>query len=334
MAALKPYEETLAIRNENELVDLFLKTLVPTNRTYDFFVDWHKVRSNVERLKIEIALLGSVAGSRNPEEALRKLLVRYPESSKAIPILIAVRQRKFQVLENLETAEGYADFDFSKPELSASEIEHIVGFCTKTGITSLLASLQDLRGYITGVEVGLDTHARKNRSGRSMERLVETFVSRLAKLHPGLEVRTQQKFSALERIKGVAVPDRLRDRRFDMVVTLDGRPFNVETNFYSGTGSKPQEIVDAYINRQQELDEAGWKLIWVIDGYGWRGMENQVRMAFKDVDYVLNLEFVRRGVLSAVLSRQSTSAFEDSGLAAMTDIISMFQGGGGGRPKA
>ena len=304
MAALKPYEETLDIRNETELVCLFLETLAPTNRTYDFFVDWDKVSSNVEGLKIEIALLGSLAGSRNPEEALRNLLVRYPEVSRAIPILIAVRQLKFQVLENLETAEGYAEFDFSKSELSASEIEHVVSFCARTGITPMLASLKDLRGYVTGVEVGTDANARKNRSDSSTGRLVETFVNGLAGVHPNLEIRTQQKFSALEHIKGVAVPHSLRNRRFDMAITLDGRPFNIETNFYAGTGSKPQEIVDSYINRHQELEAAGWKLIWVTDGYGWRGMENQVRRAFQDMDYVLNLEFVRRGVLSAILSRQ------------------------------
>ena len=197
-----------------------------------------KVSSNVEGLKIEIALLGSLAGSRNPEEALRNLLVRYPEVSRAIPILIAVRQLKFQVLENLETAEGYAEFDFSKSELSASEIEHVVSFCARTGITPMLASLKDLRGYVTGVEVGTDANARKNRSDSSTGRLVETFVNGLAGVHPNLEIRTQQKFSALEHIKGVAVPHSLRNRRFDMAITLDGRPFNIETNFYAGTGSK------------------------------------------------------------------------------------------------
>lgn len=304
MAVLKPYQEALGIHSETELIDLFLETLAPTNRTYDFFVDWDKVNSNVEGLEFEIDLLDRLAGSRNPEEELRNLLRNHPEVSRAIPILIAIRSLNFQVLEKIGVAEGYADFDFSKSELSASDIENIVSFCTKTGITALLTSLQGLRDYVVGVEVGTDTNARKNRSGSSMERLVETFMKGLAGEHSNLEIRTQQKFSVLEHAEGIAVPHSLRDRRFDMAIMLSGQHFNIETNFYTGTGSKPQEIVDSYINRHQELNEAGWKFIWVTDGYGWRGMENQVRRAFQDMDYILNLEFIRRGVLSAIVSHQ------------------------------
>ena len=270
MAILKPYEEKLGIHGETELIDLFLETLAPTNRTYDFFVDWDKVYFNVEGLKVEIALLGSLAGSKNPEEELRNLLRSYPEVSRAIPILIAIRSLQFPVLEYVGATDGYTHFDFSKSEPSASDIENIVSFCTKTGITALLTSLQGLRDYVAGVEVGTDTNARKNRSGSSMERLVETFVNGLAGEHSNLEIRTQQKFSVLERAEEIAVPHSLRDRRFDMAIMLDGQHFNIETNFYAGTGSKPQEIVDSYINRHQQLNEANWKLIWVTDGYGWR----------------------------------------------------------------
>ena len=303
MVVLGPYHETLGVRTQSELIDRFLDSLAPTNRTHDFFVDWDKVNRNVETLKTEIALLGSLAGSNSPIEELRNLLKRYPEVSKAIPILIAVRGLEFPVLDGMETDAGYTNYDFSKPDPSPSEIDSIVTFCVKTGITSLLTSTQGLKDYVVGVEVGTDTNARKNRSGKSMERLLDTVMKKLACERPNLVVHTQKTFSALERTEGINAPQSLKDRRFDVAITLDDRHYNIETNFYSGTGSKPQEIVDSYINRQDELNQGGWSFIWITDGYGWSGLTNQIQKAFQEMDYVLNAEFIRRGTLSAILRR-------------------------------
>lgn len=105
----------------------------------------------MEELKTEIALLGSLAGSNNLEEDLRGLLTRYPEVSRVIPILIAIARVKFPVLKYIYVAETYTDYDFSKSGPSISDIESIVSFCTWSGITGLLASLQYLRDYMAGV---------------------------------------------------------------------------------------------------------------------------------------------------------------------------------------
>ena len=32
---------------KNEYLDYFFNTLLPTNRTYDYFVNWKKVKTNV-----------------------------------------------------------------------------------------------------------------------------------------------------------------------------------------------------------------------------------------------------------------------------------------------
>ncbi|MFQ5874961.1 MAG: type II restriction endonuclease [Dehalococcoidia bacterium] len=301
MTNLRPYQDTLGVREEQELVDLFLDSLAATNRTHDFFVDWVKVRNNAESLKTEIALLGSVAGAEDPATELRSLLHKYPGAVKAIPILIAVRDLKFRVLEDIQEARQYIDYDFSKSQLADSDISVIVSFCIRTGITSLFKSVQALRDYVTGVEVGTDTNARKNRSGSSMERLIYPLLEQLAPEVQGMRVITEKKFSDLESL-GVSTPPGLKDRRFDIVVLTASQRFNIETNFYAGGGSKPQEIVDSYINRKNELARAGWRFVWVTDGHGWRSGANQMRKAFREMDYILNLEWVRRGLLTEVLT--------------------------------
>lgn len=302
MVILAPYQKTLGAQTEETVVERFFASLAITNRTHDFFVDWDKVRHNVQALSAEIALLGSLAGSAQPEANLRLLLRRYPEVARAIPILVAVRDLKFKVLEDVQSVQQYSDYDFSKLTLTQDDVEAIVRFCAKTGISSMLASTQALRDYVLGVEVGTDTNARKNRSGTAMEDLISPVVDQLAREQKGLRVRKQKRFSELAQLDGIPAPRGLEDRRFDIVVLTDTRRFNIEINFYAGGGSKPQEIVDSYINRHRELTQAGWELIWATDGYGWKSGASQMRKAFRDMSYVLNIDFVRRGVLSAILT--------------------------------
>jgi len=68
-------------------------------------------------------------------------------------------------------------------------------------------------------------------------------------------------------------------------------------------GSKPEEIVDSYINRQNELVRHNWDFIWITDGDVWRISENQILKAFNELDYVLNIELSRRGLLKDAISQ-------------------------------
>ena len=56
------------------------------------------------------------------------------------------------------------------------EISDIVEFCKKSGILDLFGEINDLYAYLLGMEVGLDSNARKNRSGKIFEQLVEIIM--------------------------------------------------------------------------------------------------------------------------------------------------------------
>jgi type II restriction enzyme len=61
--------------------------------------------------------------------------------------------------------------------------------------------------------------------------------------------------------------------------------------------------VDSYIERQNELKNNGFEFIWITDGEGWRGQKNQIHKGFEKIDYLLNLHFVRLGLLEGILCR-------------------------------
>ncbi|MGH7432204.1 MAG: DpnII family type II restriction endonuclease [Candidatus Methylomirabilales bacterium] len=302
MADLEIYKGLVGTPSLDSIVELFLKTIADTNRTYSFFVDWNKVRKRVESLRFELGILGAVGGAGDPKAELRKALSRYPECAKAIPLLLAVREEPVKVVEVFEQEIAFKSLFFHKNQFTDDEREAIVCFCERTGLLAALAEVRTIRDYFFGVEVGTDTNARKNRSGTAMEDLLRPAINRVAE-QLGFAVYEQKTFNWLSGQTGVRVPKGLANRKFDITLAKGGQLLSMELNFYAGTGSKPQEIVDSYIQRKREFADAGWGFIWITDGDGWRRGANQVRKAFEHIDYVLNLHFVRKGLLEKAVAR-------------------------------
>ena len=96
----------------------------------------------------------------------------YPECIKAIPLLLAVREDTIAITEN----DRRLDFNFKNMNY---DVELYVEFMQKTGIFELLQShvLGDLLDVGLGINIGLDSNARKNRGGDQMEDLVEFFIN-------------------------------------------------------------------------------------------------------------------------------------------------------------
>ena len=155
--------------------------------------------------------------------------------------------------------------------------------------------------YLTGVEVGLDSNARKNRSGNFMEDAIDEVLAGILSANPNYRRLSQKQFKYLQRQFGIPISNGLRERKFDEAVFNDDFGVNIESNFYGGTGSKPSEIVESYISRKKELQQMGWGFVWITDGDGWRKMRNQLRRGLENFDFALNLNMVAKGLLEKIL---------------------------------
>jgi type II restriction enzyme len=301
------YSKCLNTDNFEEIVQKFHDTIVHTNRDHKFFVDWEKIKKNVDKYRIELNILNSLIGSRNFDKDLVNILFKYPEVIQCVPILLALRDMELMVVDDFYCDEiKVVEYSFKKRKLSIDEINEFIDFFDKTGLKHFFTNLssRSIEDYVTGVEVGMDTNARKNRSGNAMEVLLKPLIEDINKKLGIQNMLFQKKLSRVESDFGVRVSSALKNRKADFIIMTDKKNvINIEVNFYSGTGSKPQEIVDSYINRQEELKEDGFKFIWITDGYGWKGQQNQIRKGFEKVDYLLNLNFVRIGILEEILCR-------------------------------
>lgn len=272
-----------------------------SNKTFAYFVDWQKVKENVEKLEYEINTLNYLVGRNDPRAKLKEILKKNSEVLSVLPLIIAVRDLEISVITNPEKPlETLKKFNFEKKsELNDNEINEIILFCERAGILKLFSEfkIKNLRDYLLGVEAGIDTNARKNRSGTAMESLVDPILKGIE----GIRIFKQKTFKYLREKEKIITPERLLNRKFDYVIISKSIFFNMEVNYYDGQGSKPQEIVDSYTNRKKELSKEGWNFIWLTDGVGWKQGGHQIRNAFEDMDFILNLEFARGGILKEIL---------------------------------
>ena len=301
MANLDFYKKQLNLSTIDEICKAISDTLIETNYTYDFFVNWTKVTKNRDAFKYELALLKSMKNSSDPASDFRDLLTKYPEVIKVIPILLACRDGLLKVLNSIEIGLQYKTFDFAKNSYDTKEIGDVVRFTKNTGLLEMLCQMDSAIDYLLGVEVGLDTNARKNRSGLFLEKMVTETLKELSTRNSDLVFVEQKSFGYVEDKYHVKIPPILRDRKFDYAVIQKGKATNIEVNFYGGTGSKPSEIVSSYINRGEVLSSAAWKFVWLTDGQGWKKMQRPFHIGVENMDYVINANFLRKGLLEKII---------------------------------
>ena len=183
--------------------------------------------------------MNSLCGSKDFDDELRFILQKYPEVIKVFPTLLGVRDKKIDVLDSSLFLILSLEFDFGNPNLFSNDFENFVLFFEKSGLKKLIidGGLTNIKDYTYGVEVGLDTNGRKNRGGTIMEDLVDDLLQKVYGLDNSTYT-TQGSPSSVKEKVGVDLPVDKSSRRPDFVVYKNNKLYWIETNFYSGGGSK------------------------------------------------------------------------------------------------
>lgn len=276
--------------------------------SWRYYTDFDKVYNNANKIKKELNLLNSLIGSKNIEEDFKELVQEYPKVLKAIPILIAKRN---DVIIVKDAAQDYY-YNFKSMNYS---IEEYTMFMRKTGIFELLEShlIANLYDYVTGVEVGLDSNARKNRTGHAMEDLVESYIVKagFVKDYNYYKELTTAKIkekwnidlASIERKLEETSKDKNRkaEKRFDYVVKTENQLYVIETNFYSGGGSKLNETARSYKMIQEEIQKVdNVTFVWFTDGKGWNTARNNLKETFDTMENIYNILDMKNGIMNKI----------------------------------
>ena len=79
---------------------------------------------------------------------------------------------------------------------------------------------------------------------------------------------------------------------------------NIEVNFFNGGGSKPEEIINSYIQRQDALSTVGISFCLLTDGNCWKGTTNQLKVGLNGLKYLMNFNLAKKGMLEEAIIRE------------------------------
>lgn len=282
-------------RNFDEWIGKFRRSI----SGYDYYVDFQKVISNVESIKVELNILNSLIGSKTIEQDFEALLAKYPEVLKCIPILLAVRGYEIYAQDK----DGSFLYRFDKMNYSIAQYKL---FMEKTGLFHMIANhlVNNLVDYVYGVETGLDSNGRKNRGGHLMEDLVESYIIQAGFIKNVTYFKEMYLSDVEERwnIDLSALSNQGKTRkRFDFVIKTPNMIYAIETNFYGGIGggSKLNETARSYKMLAQEAEQVeGFTFVWFTDGTAWQSARGNLRETFDVLDTVYSIDDLENGILS------------------------------------
>ncbi len=286
----------LGKRNFSEWVNEFRESI----SNYKYYVNFEKVFKNVDEIKIELNILNSLIGSQNIGEDFIKIVEKYPETLKCIPILLAVRNNEIYAIDT----DGEFKYNFKKQNYS---LEQYTIFMEKTGLFDLIKNriVNNLLDYVTGVETGLDSNGRKNRGGHLMEDLVETFICK-AGFEKNKNYFKEMYINQIQEKWGVnlsAISNSGKaEKRFDFVIKTKNQIYVIETNFYASSGSKLNETARSYKTITNEVKKIeGVTFVWFTDGIGWKNARNNLEETFDVLENIYNIRDLENNIINKVM---------------------------------
>lgn len=258
----------------------FMSQLKETNATLDFYCDFTKIAKNVDDIAISLNMLNYLIGKEDLRAAVEALWKRDKTVFDAMDILIATRKKDNKMFFD-EVGQ------FRKIHSLFQSVDGIMEFLEGTGLAEVFRNkeIKDLEDYVFGVETGLDTNARKNRSGEITESLVAKIFH-----NAGIAFRQQVSSNEYPAIANVLGADQ---KIFDFVITTRRKTYLIEVNFYSGGGSKLNEVARSYTDIAPKINAVdGFEFVWITDGIGWNDARNKLQEAFTTIPHIYNFTTV------------------------------------------
>ncbi len=300
-----PVHKRLGVQAGDKAFEYLMATMRPSLKLWDYFINWEKVFRNTRQIEIQLNIWNFLLGKENFDREFDVLLRQHPEIVMAIPSLVVrdgAASRHFSVISSLaDISAGELLFDFSKPANTPESRAAALTFVKGTGLVRLFQKngVKNLVDYVLGVEAGLDSNGRKNRSGTSMETVVRGLIAKAAASQQ-FDFIEQANQSAIYQRWGITVPVDKHTRRYDFAVSDGKKLVIIETNFYGGGGSKLKATAGEYKGLSHLLTSQGFEFVWVTDGAGWETTRLPFREAFDEIDHVWNLKLLGEGCLDTL----------------------------------
>lgn len=300
------FQNKLGCSDNTSVFDYLKNTFKNSITGWDYFVNWNKVLENTTKIEAALHTLNTIVGKSNPREVLTELLKLNPDVISLLPGLVAFREDEAEILKEFKKGQySYLHISFKHDgALTDEQIQQAVEFADKTGFLKQLKDqkIRNVYDYMVGVEVGLDSNGRKNRTGTVMEEIVQWYVEDICSRHK-LEYLAQATVSKVNKNWGLTFKVDKASRKIDYVVRIDSRLILIECNFYGSEGTKLKSTAGEYRALHDQLTGGNNQFVWITDGKGWASTLKPLEETFNHIDYVLNLDMVGKGILEEIITQ-------------------------------
>jgi len=290
-----------------------ISTLQDSIFTWDYFSDFGKVEKNVDKIKKELNLLNSLIGSQNIEKDFIELVREYPKTRKVLPILIAIRESKLKEMDIISDVKKFIPENKSylfNDKFNNKIEKELLNFFKESGLKSIFENknIKNIVDYVFGVEIGMDTNARKNRTGVLMENLVEKFIADFCEENKNFKYLAQANKKKIKDNFGYDIKIDKNNRSFDFAVLniKKNKLFLFEVNYYGTTGTKLKATAGEFEKLNTFLKKQSLNLYWITDGKGWISSKKSLEEAYlKNDGNIFNIEMLKEDVLKEILNKNN-----------------------------
>lgn len=304
-------------QKSDDLVKVFTDNILSTNRGFNYYVDWTNIDGYKDFL-VEIHAMDILIGCKESDfkDNFFTLVSKLPNVVLLFPFLFGLAKNereqlykgknKLTIIQDELDCADHLVYSFSKGINLSDEksIETYYDFFVQMGLKQLYQNIieKSTFDYIVGVLVGMDSNGRKNRGGKAFELACQPLFEKICDKYQ-LKLLIQKQFKELRKY-GFDISEDVANRKADFILLDDKKKaaINFEVNFYNDTGSKPEEIIDSYINRQNDLKSAGIDFALVTDGKCWITASNQLSKGFRHLKFLLNFYMLKHGMLEEIVN--------------------------------
>lgn len=246
-------------------INNFLKTLEKTNIELNDLIDIDKIIEIIDELQIKLNTLNYIISSNQMElnRKIEKLFASQPEVFSILPYLVAISKDKIKKNDFVFKLNN----EIYKLNEFLNSSKSIITFLELTGLNKLIleGKIKNFVDFLTGIEVGLDTNARKNRIGTKNEKEIDQIITKAFSKYQYITIDRQL---ILEEFKNTNL---LNNKKIDFIITnqLNNKKVIIETSYYNSSGSKIPETAKSFENLNKIIkDIENYYFLWIADGGG------------------------------------------------------------------
>lgn len=268
-------------------IDKYFASLQNPKNKLSSFVDFDKVINNVEEIQIHLNALNYLICNSNLEfeKRVNNLFALNKNCFKVLPILIAIRND----FDNLISPKNNFSNCFNEKD--------IIHFFYESKLVYLIfnSKIKNFLDYVYGIEVGLDTNARKNRNGKQIEIELKKYIENYFYDFSDIQIYEQKELKYVIEILKPKIEFPKINKKFDFIIinTISKKILLIESSFYNAGGSKISETSRSYFDLFKKIEEYKMNInfVWVADGVGMKTIKKDLISKYEN-NYITNINLL------------------------------------------